>query len=214
VHPYREVPAPETVADDYRRLRALIERHAPPEKRAMPIVSSEWGYATHTKGKGVSLETQAAFLARQQLVNLLHGVPISIWYDWKNDGTDAAYNENNFGTMTHELVPKPAYVAMCALTSQLAGFRLARRLELPAADDFVLLLVNAAGEQKLAAWTTAKPHAITLDAGVAATDVSAVDGQGQPRAIKAAGSALSLDLESAPQYLTLKKPSRTLGAQE
>jgi hypothetical protein len=45
----------------------------------MPIISGEWGYATHAQG--LSLETQADFLTRQQLFNLLQGIPISIWYD-------------------------------------------------------------------------------------------------------------------------------------
>ena len=38
-----------------------------------------WGYSSNTKG--VSLAQQADFIARQQLSNLLNGVPLSIWYD-------------------------------------------------------------------------------------------------------------------------------------
>ena len=51
----------------------------------MSVISGEWGYSTFTN-KGVSLETQAALLARQQLANLYAGVPISIWYDWTGPG--------------------------------------------------------------------------------------------------------------------------------
>ena len=209
VHPYRSYSkGPETAATEYLRLRALIERHAPAGRKNLPIISGEWGYATDLKG--VSLETQAAFIARQQLANVLQGVPISIWYDWKNDGLDPKYNEHNFGTVSNNLTPKPSYVAVQTLTRQLPGCRIARRLATATNDDWALLLVNGAGDQKLAAWTTGEPHSLTLDAGIAAADVSAVDGQGQPLQIKAAGNALALDLQNAPQYLTLKKSSRKL----
>ena len=209
VHPYRsERQGPETAATDYLRLRALIERYAPASRKSLPIISSEWGYPTHNKG--ASLATQAAYVARQQLANASRGVPISIWYDWKNDGLDPAYNEHNFGTVSNNFALKPSYVAVQTLTRQLAGFHIARRLAPGSNEDWVLLLVNAAGDQKLAAWTTGQPHSLRVAGGVAAAGVSAVDGQGQPLPIKATGDILTLDLQTAPQYVTLLKPSRTL----
>ena len=96
---------PETVHGngdkDYKRLRQLIEQSAPNEaKKKIPIISGEWGYSSN-RVAGVSLEKQADFIARQQLSNLLHEVPISIWYDWKNDGEDVNEREHNFGTVTN-----------------------------------------------------------------------------------------------------------------
>ena len=162
VHPYRAPnQPPETAAADYKRLRELIDRCAPESKRGkIPILSGEWGYASNTKG--VSLETQAAFAVRQQLCNLLNGVPISIWYDWKNDGHDPADNEQNFGTVKEDLEPKPAYTALETMTEELSGFRLERRLDGLAESDFVLLFVNGAGTRKTAAWTLAQPHVVHL----------------------------------------------------
>ena len=212
VHPYRDYgKGPETAGEDYRKLRGLIERFAPPSKKSLPVLCSEWGYASHTKG--VPLETQAAFIARQQLANLLNNVPISIWYDWMNDGTDPAYNENNFGVVNNDLTPKPAYVAVQTLTRQLSGFHIARRLQTASEEDFVLLLTDDTGAQKLAAWTAGAPHTISLDAGIPAANVSAVDGQGRVLQIKdTTGPALAIDLQIAPQYLTLQHPSRKLSA--
>lgn len=212
VHPYRNYSqGPETAAADYRRLRAMIERDAPADKKALPIISGEWGYATHTKG--VSPATQAAFFARQQLANLYHGVPLSIWYDWKNDGTDPEYNEHNFGTVTHELQPKPAYQAVWTLTNQLSGYRIARRLAAGDSAVWVLLCVDAAGNQKLAAWTTGEPAPIRLALGLTADDaVSAVDGLGQPLAVRMEGGQLAVELDSLPQYLTFGRPVRSLTA--
>ena len=71
VHPYRG-GAPETAAADYGRLRALIARYASPERRNLPIVSSEWGYST-AEG-AVSEARQAQYLVRQWLANLAAGV--------------------------------------------------------------------------------------------------------------------------------------------
>jgi hypothetical protein len=162
VHPYRAPnQPPETAATDYKRLRELIDRCAPELRRGkIPILSGEWGYASNTKG--VSLEMQAAFAVRQQLCNLLNGVPLSIWYDWKNDGHDPADNEQNFGTVKEDLEPKPAYTALKAMTAELSGYLLERRLAGLAETDFVLMFVNGAGARKAAAWTLADPHVVHL----------------------------------------------------
>lgn len=162
VHPYRDFhKSPETAAEDYEKLRALIARFAPPEKKNLPIISGEWGYSTHTKG--ASLETQAAFIVRQQLANLLQGVRLSIWYDWKNDGDDPNENEHNFGTVYPDLRPKPSYLAIQTMTRELDGFRIVRRVPMPDANDYVLLCENTAGKRKCVAWTVAEAHDASLD---------------------------------------------------
>lgn len=212
VHPYRSYEnSPETAHEDYIRLRALIERHAPPSKRNLPIISGEWGYATQTKG-GVTAETQAAFIARQQLSNLASGVPLSIWYDWKNDGLDRSYGEHNFGTVTADLQPKPAYHAVQTLTRELAGYCIVRELDAPAACR-VLLLRNDRGDQKLAAWSTGNPAAFTFSSsGLTSGSVSAVDGQGKPLDLTVSADSLKLELGPAPQYVTFKRPVAELTA--
>ena len=204
VHPYRPPNRPpETAAADFQKLRALIETNAPPaRKNSIPIISGEWGYSSNVKG--VSPETQAAFIARQQLSNLWNGVPLSIWYDWKNDGDDPAENEHNFGTVRPDLAPKPAYPAIKTLTHELAGFGIAGRHPAASADDFVLVLTNAAGATKLAAWTLGKPHAITLPLQPAPVkEIFVVNSEGQESKIEINIGQLVVPLASAPQYVTL-----------
>lgn len=208
VHPYRPYSkSPETAAADYLRLRGLIAKYAPADKRNLPVISGEWGYATHDKG--VSLDTQAAFIARQQLANLLNDVPLSIWYDWKNDGTDATYNEHNFGIVDNRLKPKPSYVAAQTMTRELAGYRVARRLfpaGAPSDDDFILLCENAAGDHKLVAWTLGEPHAITLDLDLAgAEQITAVNGDDSDYKPTLSRDQLTLDLGPLPKYITLRQ---------
>lgn len=184
-HPYREYSkSPETAAADYARLRELMDRYAPAQKRGkIPILSGEWGYSSRTTG--VSLETQAAFAVRQQLSNLMNNIPLSIWYDWKNDGDDPKENEHNFGTVMPDLKPKPAYHAIQTLTRELNGYALESRLTLTNAEDYALVFTNRAGERKLAAWTTGKPHSATVRLP--------------------SGQELSLAYTPVPQYIPLKK---------
>ena len=206
VHPYRSAQTPpETAASDYQKLRTLIERCAPPSmKGRIPILSGEWGYSTHKRG--VSLETQAAFAARQQLANLLNGVPLSIWYDWKNDGPDLNENEHNFGTVLSDLQPKPAYGAIQTLTRELSGYRISRRVALSNDNDYVLLCTGQGGRQKLAAWTLGEPHTVSLELRLEGEkEVPAVSGSGQRLEPKVDSGRVFLDLKPAPQYVTLGK---------
>lgn len=183
VHPYRSKnKPPESAAADYAKLRALIEKYAPNDaKKNLPIVSGEWGYSSHTKN--VSTETQAAFLARQQLSNLLNGIPLSIWYDWKNDGEDPNENEHNFGTVTYDLQPKPAYRAAQTLSRELGGYRIERRLPNTATNDFVLVLTKPGAPTKLAAWTQGQDHGIK---------------------VRSSGKELELSLSATPVYVSVQ----------
>jgi hypothetical protein len=183
VHPYREGP-PETAGGEYKKVRSLIERYTPPGKKTkVPIISGEWGYPSRTGG--VSMETQACYAARQQLFNLLEGIPLSIWYDWKNDGTDPKEGEHNFGTVFHDLKIKPAYDAFKTLARELDGYRIERRLPMERSDDFVLVLLKK-GKRKIASWTTAEPHSVSV---APSPDVG--------------GSRVRLQLGPMPTYLSV-----------
>ncbi len=204
VHPYRDYKqGPETAAKDYQKLRALIDRYAPPAKAGrLPILSGEWGYATHDKG--LSLETQAAFAVRQQLANLLNGIPLSIWYDWKNDGPDPKEREHNFGIVQADLAPKPAYQAIQTLTKELSGYRVAARLPLPGDQVYALACTNFAGQKKLAAWTAGEPGTVhlQLDRG-RADSARIVSGSGQDLPVVVHEGRLELNLTALPLYVTI-----------
>jgi hypothetical protein len=203
VHPYRGPRrAPETAAEDYHRLRGLIDRYAPAAKREkIPILSGEWGYSSWQRG--VSIDTQAAFAVRQQLVNLLNHVPLSIWYDWKNDGTDPNENEHNFGTVMPDLKPKPAYIAIRTLTHELAGCRLDRQLPLDSDMDYVLVFTDANGKQKLAAWTAGEAHSVSITMTGSLQTLLGTLSDGETFTSKMEADQCELELGPAPKYLTL-----------
>ncbi|HEX3719778.1 MAG TPA: cellulase family glycosylhydrolase [Verrucomicrobiae bacterium] len=183
VHPYRQpTKPPETAARGFKEIREMINRYAPESRRGkIAIISGEWGYSSNRKG--VSLETQADFAVRQQLANLLNGVPLSIWYDWKNDGADPDYNEDNFGVVYSDLRPKPAYNAVREMTRALDGFEFKERVDGFGPKDYVLLFAKPDGTKKIAAWTLLEPHTIMIE-------------RWKP--------GVSLELRSRPQYVSVK----------
>ncbi len=183
-------------------MRELIA-HCAPKGRKIPILSGEWGYSSYTKG--VSLQTQADFIARQQLFNLLSGVPVSIWYDWKNDGQNPANVHENSGTVTYDLKLKPAYVAIQTLTRELSGYRISGRYDTGNKADFMLVLTNTEGAVKLAAWTVGKPHLAAFAPWQPGSveNLSWVDGEGGSGTVKIEGNGFTCELSGTPKYITL-----------
>jgi len=196
VHPYRNPErGPETAMDDYCQLALLIEQFKPADK-PLPILSGEWGYSSTR----IPRELQGKYIARQWLCNLVCDVPISIWYDWHDDGQDPAEGEHNFGTVTYDYLPKPAYLAMSTLIHSLHGFSVIGRIGFGEPDDYVLLFGN--GESvRIVAWTAGRPHSIDLGDDLQIAE--AVDHLGQVVSI-AKGSAIWLD--DGPRYLTPAQP--------
>jgi len=152
VHPYRQDP-PEGAAADYLRLRALIARYRP-DRPDLPILSGEWGYSS--VWKGFDPELQGRYLARQFLTNLSMGVPVSIWYDWHDDGQDPKESEHHFGTVAFDYQPKPAYLEMQRLVGALRGMSFVKRLQ-SAVQDYLLLFADGK-HYAIAAWTIGDAH--------------------------------------------------------
>ncbi|MGH9446671.1 MAG: cellulase family glycosylhydrolase, partial [Terriglobia bacterium] len=168
VHPYRQRD-PETVIPVYARLRALIAQYAPKGK-TIPIVSGEWGYPSVPMWWGMTEQRQAKMLAREWLTNILSGVPLSIWYDWRDDGDDPKIPDDHFGLVSSAyrpgddpvFAPKPAYRAAQTLTRMLGGYIFKARLQAGGPGDYVLLFVEGTRE-RLAVWTTSSsPHRILI----------------------------------------------------
>lgn len=200
VHPYRPQP-PETVIEDYENLRDLISSYAPNAKE-IPIISGEWGYSLINWDKSrLSEEQQAQYLARMFLVNLYEGIPVSIWYDWNDDGTDPDEREHHFGTMTHDLKPKPAYVAAKTLTHMLEGYSVVKRIELEKDEDFVLKLKKGK-DRAVAFWTSDKEHKVTLPIEAGKGILS--DMLGNKKDLSWGDGGLKMILSQSPKYLIFK----------
>jgi hypothetical protein len=204
VHPYRQTN-PETVAADYARLRELIEK-TDSGRKPLNIISSEWGYSS--AWSGMNEERQAIMLTRQLLTNLANGIPLSIWYDWRDDGSDANEAEHHFGLVRHEYKsgstpayePKPSFLAAKTLTTMLKGFRFQQRLNVGGPDDYVLVFVSG-DERRIVAWSASptgrRLRIPDLSGQFSITAITgAVAGQ-----ISSTQNALMIDISGTPVYL-------------
>jgi polysaccharide biosynthesis protein PslG len=204
VHPYRQTN-PETAAVAYARLREMMDKTSSGQKK-LNIISSEWGYSS--AWPRMNEERQAIMLTRQFLTNLANGIPLSIWYDWRDDGTDANEGEHHFGLVRHEYKvasnsvyqPKPAFLAAKTLTAMLKGFRFQQRLDVGGPEDYVLIFMKG-NERRLVAWTTSlTTHRLTIPHLSGAFSVTTMSGASGGRAV-AAHDLLTIDLTTAPVYL-------------
>lgn len=206
VHPYRQQP-PETVIAEYMRLREMIDRHAP-EGKALPIISGEWGYSA--AWKNYDQQRQGKYLPRQWLTNYACNIPVSIWYDWHDDGPDPEEPEHHFGMVAHPYHegrdpcydPKPAYIAAQTLTRTLDGWRFAQRIEMPEVGDVPChaLQFEKDGASAAAVWLQqGEPAEVSLPlpegtyrcVGHLGKDLGTVESDGQ----------LTLTADDAPTYL-------------
>lgn len=148
VHPYRQT-APETAVEEYRAVRLLIRRYCaedtmplgsydparPTPRRHIPILAGEWGYST--AWKDFSDERQATYVPRMFLTNIANEIPLTIYYDWRDDGDDPKEGEHRFGLVRRPptgeakqpFAPKPAYVALKVMGEELKGMRVAQAVE-------------------------------------------------------------------------------------
>lgn len=205
VHPYRHAD-PETAIPDYQAIRRLIAQYAPPGKH-IPVIASEWGYTATSKWEGTD-QMQAMFVAREWLTDLSERIPISIWYDWHDDGADLHNTEDHFGLVRFPYhagqrpvyTPKPAYWAARTLTHVLKDYRFARRLKVGSSDDYVLVFRH--GENvRLVAWTTASsPHTVRIP--VRAPGFTYIGYEGENKHFSSSSNGrIAITLSSEPQYL-------------
>jgi hypothetical protein len=214
VHPYRHSD-PEAAANDYRRLRKMVERyHAGSDgggvkspNREIPIVSSEWGYSS--VWRNMNEAKQSALLAREMLTNVANGIPISIWYDWRDDGSDPNDAGHHFGLVrtayesprASVFEPKPAYQSAKALSEFLNGYKFAERLIVGSIDDYVLVFAKG-GERRIAAWTTlSAKHHVVIPLGEGSFTLTRHNGE-PGGTIAATGSGLSIEISTEPLYIT------------
>ncbi|WP_445506830.1 cellulase family glycosylhydrolase [Niallia sp. 03190] len=198
VHPYRK-EAPETVSSDYQSLRTLISRYS---KKKIPIISGEWGYPT---GNGwpelkFNQNQQSIYAVRMFLVNSLNHIPISIWYDWKNDGIDPNNGEHNFGLReANASTPKLSSIAIKTLTKSLSGYHFDKRIDIGNKSDYVLIFKNKEGKAKVVCWTTNLPHEIELSNNIY-TDITSMYGE---HIVTLNKDNIKVIISSSPIYISI-----------
>lgn len=204
VHPY-EPNLPEDSIAFYTKVQSLMKRYS---SKQVPLICGEWGF--NTSKWGISLDQQAQILSRVYLINMMCGCPVSIWYDWRNDGINYENSEHNYGVVFNDFSEKPAYVAMQTLSTELNGYTYSRRIFSETGNDFALLF-RKGDDYRLAAWTTGNPHKITIPMDVPSVTVVSLTGEKQQ--IRIEKGSLSLKLSQSVQYIEPSIPSRRWAAE-
>ncbi|HSJ04571.1 MAG TPA: cellulase family glycosylhydrolase, partial [Verrucomicrobium sp.] len=213
IHPYRPM-GPETVEPELPALRALIAKNAP-KGSDIPVLTSEWGYSSSWPGYDVAL--QAQMLARQSLMCAAMGIPVNVWFSWRDNGEDPTNAHFRFGTVGYAhrehrdpvYETKPAYHAAQTFNRELDGYRFVKRVRMENLQDYALLFERK-GAQRLAVWTmstTPRQAAVPSDSGRFAT-VGHL-GQILPE-VTAAGGKLDLELTDAPAYIKFEEMNQLL----
>ncbi|WP_310877184.1 cellulase family glycosylhydrolase [Priestia megaterium] len=158
VHPYRTT-SPETVSEDYTRVNELIKQYS---DKDIPVVSSEWGYSIANKALHLTETQQATYMTRTLLINTKNKIPVSIWYDWKNDGTDLENKEHNFGIVFNDRSHKLSYLAIQTLTTRLKNYTFSNSIVTDDNDKFILEFKNTRGRKALVYWTIGENSTITV----------------------------------------------------
>lgn len=213
VHPYLRRD-PENVAIEYAKLRKLIASYKIPgggdelnqKGPNVPIISGEWGYSS--VWRGMNEEKQAIMLARQFLTNAANGIPVSIWYDWRDDGLDPKEAEHHFGLVRNEYrsgeapayEPKAAYLAAKTLLRHFSGFRFEQRLSVGSNDDYVLVFAKG-DERRITAWSSSpsRQH-LKIPAPDGQFTITNMKGEDGGRVTSDQGF-VSIKLATAPVYL-------------
>jgi len=126
IHPYHYPSLAGPWLRDH--LNTASDQAAAAAGKPVPLWITEIGWPTQMDARGSSFLHQARCLVRMMVVALTSGTKLIVWYDFKDDGLDLTYNENNFGLVHHQdylLAPKPAYAAYAHLVASLRGRKLA-----------------------------------------------------------------------------------------
>jgi len=152
LHPYRDGDKPpETILGAYDRLQGYFQYFNPKEKKVPAVLSTEWGF---TLTDTLPAE-QAAFVVRSFLLNTLAGIPISIWYEWRDAREGDNDPEAHFGLLNLDQTEKESYKAVAAFLPPLKGAIIEKRINTGNDDEFVLLLKKPNGTYAFVLWSSA-----------------------------------------------------------
>lgn len=162
IHPYRDQKAPESVVDDWAELRSLVAKYSP--DKPITLICSEWGHSTYSKG--VSERAQAQFAMREYLTNLSAGVPLTIWYSWRDRPEASSEKEQHFGLMDSDTRPKQGHDSIPNVLGGLNGYKFGYAVNW--GDPDFGFVFKKGTTSKLAAWTADKqPKVVRLPASEA-----------------------------------------------
>ncbi|HNY85285.1 MAG TPA: hypothetical protein PKN23_02215, partial [Candidatus Hydrogenedentes bacterium] len=145
---------------------------------------------------------QAGLLARCYLAAVASGVMDSMgWYDFRDDGTNPFYFEENFGVIRADMTPKPAYRALASVCRTLHSGK--PRL-VDTGNDTVFALCMGGNTALWSADRDARVRCVLKKRPAAVRNL-----MGEPAPLTADGKTLELTLKAgAPVFVSDAEPRR------
>jgi len=143
-------------------LRSIVGSALSP---APPVWDTEWGYSSTWYGDGHAAATrkqQAVFAVRECLSAWAVGFPLAVYYDLRDDGTDGANGEHNFGLIQNDYSDKPAVVAVRTLSAAAKGRSFAGFSSLVPSSLHAMRLDAQDGSRTFVLWSDAPSGALTV----------------------------------------------------
>ena len=193
IHPYRYPPTPEEtdLIAELRKADALVRKYGKPKE----IWMTEIGWPTNIGGNGSSEAKQAAMIVRTYILGIASGVvQKTFWYNFRNDGLDASYNEHNFGIIRQDHSLKPACVAFQTMTHALEGKKFVRSLS--EGKAVYAYLFGGKDGRVIAAWTASGTATLTLSKAGSVTNLI-----GERMPLKPVNRKIAVELSGNPVFI-------------
>jgi hypothetical protein len=206
IHPYRKTFEDTAFIHD---LKTVSDRVKLPDGTRRPVWLTEMGWATHVPHHvltqdfhPVSQRMHAQLIARTYLCSIVSGIdPRTFWYNFRNDGEDPFYFEQNLGIIRRDGTPKPAYIVYATLAKMLEGMK----YEQPIAAGPGILAhrftsTRNQGKQVIVLWNPDLDAEVELSTPTPAPKLINAVGEPQPLQIKDGKMKIPLQAGS-PVYL-------------
>jgi len=208
IHPYRQGGA-ETVGRDLLWMRKIVSDSL---SATTPVWDTEWGYSSSWYGgghDGAARRVQAVFAARELLSAWSLGFPLVVYYDLRDDGTDATDFEDNFGLLDSAYADKPSMTAVRTLSAVARGRSLAGFVALEPTSLHAMRL-DATADVVFAVWSEMPGSEVPL---VVTGATQVIDVLGAPVSLTRTGaeSWLMVREEDGPVYVTFAKGTSSSG---
>ncbi|UKS29775.1 DNRLRE domain-containing protein [Paenibacillus sp. HWE-109] len=200
IHPYVYPKDPEQMLKSIDDMNVLIRKYNGGQTK--PLWFTELGWPTHNTLSGVSEKKSADDLVRAYVLSLAKGVEKIYWYDFMNDGTNPAVNEDNFGLVRNKndklgaYTPKPAYTAYAVLIRQLSGAIFTADESM--SGSYFTYLFKKEGQDTRVLWSV-QPTPVAIRTQ---TPVRVVDYMGNETIYTPVQGKVYLTLNSDPVYLS------------
>ena len=188
IHPYRGALHESSFTAELQAVRKQVT--------GRPVWITEMGWPT-IPGNATERQ-QATLLARAYLSAVGSGACENMsWYNFKNDGWNPYYNEDNFGILQNDLTPKPAYRALAQVCRTFTtGEPSLQSIPVPGAHTQVFVFCKG---NATAIWTDGAEVTLTIPTGNVRPVVQNL--MGEPAAATLVGGTLTISTSStAPVF--------------